>query len=121
MQTVTNTYGTTEAIGIQASIPTILSVTSTTTFMWSTAYATANTYTYTDTVTVSWSEGGSLEPGTGVDCVAEVGHGQGTFPYTSTVTITLKNGFVFSYTEDGALTIDDISTAIVEVTTDNNQ
>lgn len=78
-------------------------VTSATTFPQSTAYATSNTYTYTETVTVSWSEGGYLNPGHDVNAVAEMGPGQGTFRYTSLVTVALKKWFDFTYVEDGEM------------------
>lgn len=70
---------------------------------WSVSHTTMTTTTETQTNTVTWNQGGTLQPGKGVDCQAVVQTGKGDFPYTATITFFLDNGNQYSYSEPGTL------------------
>lgn len=117
-------YGMSEAIEFGLSIKFIEIATadakSTTTFTWAVTNTNTNTNTIAEADTVTWSAMGTLAPGQGVDCLAQSGTSSGSFPYTSTVTITLQNGYRFSYSESGTLNLDDVSQARTLVSTNNS-
>ena len=121
-QTSTKTFTVMTGVSLQIAagvlIPSV-QVTASTMFTWTTTYMTTTTVTTSSTVQVQWNEQGTLNPGQGVDTTAIAAVGSGTFPYTSTVTLKLKNGNQYTFPENGELTLNAISSAIVEVQQNN--
>lgn len=96
---------------------------------WSVEHATSNTVTETNTITISQGAGPiSIAPGFGKKCQIFASEGMGSFTYTSTVTLKLKDGSTLSYKEPGKLNSVQYSEATVscvdansgwDTTTDN--
>nr|POE75102.1 hypothetical protein CFP56_63337 [Quercus suber] len=93
-QTIVDTFGGMEAIAVSFSGGFLDIIKtgdmSTTTFSWSTMQTSTTTTMVADAVTLSWMQGGTLQPNEGITCDSVSGQGSGTFPFTSTVTITLQ-------------------------------
>ena len=73
------------------------------TFTWSVTETTTESTTSTNTQGLNYGDTGSLLPGKGVDVQALAQKGQGNFPYSSNVTVFLKDGTTYSYNETGTL------------------
>lgn len=56
-----------------------------------------------NTITLRNDIQATVDPGHGVHCWMAVHKGQGSFPYTSDVTLYLKNGDTYSYSEKGTM------------------
>jgi len=90
-------------------------------FNWSVAHTGSNGATTTDTITITQSIGPiSIAPGYGKACKIFAQKGNGTFPYTSTVTLNLKDGGSIQYQEHGKLVSVQYSHAIASCVDANN-
>ncbi|KAL8788681.1 MAG: hypothetical protein Q9195_007182 [Heterodermia aff. obscurata] len=70
-------------------------------FRWETTQPTESSTTTSETVNFTWGVSGHLNPGEGVTCTASTEKGVANVQYTSTVTLTLTDGTVSKYAENG--------------------
>ena len=89
-------------------------------FNWQVSTSQETATTTSNGINLSWQEGGSLAPGKGVDCTASVQKGEGNFDYSATVTIHLKDGTDYTYSEKGTLANTAYSEAYVSTKDDDS-
>lgn len=73
------------------------------TFSWEQTNENAASVSTEDQRGLNYGNTGSLLPGKGVDVQALAQKGEGSFPYSSHVTMQLKDGSTYQYTEAGVL------------------
>ena len=102
-QSVTTSFG--ESISIEVSGELFgIGAKSTNEFTWGVSVEQATTVGTTSSTAIACAASGTLAPSTGVKVSGAYQTGTGTFKYTSTVTVYLKDGSSFSYQEHGTLT-----------------
>ena len=118
-QSTTGTFGDSIALEISGEILGV-GAKATNTFSWEVSHTTETDSTTTEGINLTWGQGGSLLPGKGVSCSAYAQKGQGNFDYDAKVTMKLKDGSTYSYSEKGTLEAVAYSQAYISVKDDNS-
>ena len=102
-QSTTGTFGTSASITVDAA-PLGIGGSVTAGYSWDVSHTTDTSTSTSDAVTLAQTAGPiSIAPGHGKMCTIVCQKGDGSFPYTSTVTVKFIGGASFSYTEKGTL------------------
>ena len=118
-QTTMDTFGSSMSIDVSAEAFGV-GVKGSFGFEWSKETSSNSGGSNRETITVGNTIGPlTLKPGHGKNCKIFVQKGEGNFPYTSTVTVKLADGYQVSYTEKGNLKSVQYSQAMSSCT-DNN-
>ena len=98
--TTSNSYETSASISIEGKVFGI-GDSAEAGFAWTATNETSSTTSSPHETTLNWSISGELHPGETAGCQAVCRQGNSTINYISTVTLTVENGAVYQYSENG--------------------